>query len=139
MSGQEDCGLRRSRKPVAPPGRSSFFSFVPWGSRPRLNICRASGAQFRNRRPTRISSGDNGEIAPSSNLGDCSGWVGELTADGYALPAATGSAATKAATTAGETTAGESATSAATDEWAPKGTAPCPGAASDRGLWPYET
>ncbi len=64
MSGQEDCGLRRSRKSVAPPGLSSFFSFVPWGSRPRLNICRASGAPFRNQRPTRDSSGDIEEVTP---------------------------------------------------------------------------
>ena len=64
MPGQEDCGLRRSRKSVAPPGLFSFFSLVPWGSRPRVNIYRASGALFGNQRPTRDSSGDIEEVTP---------------------------------------------------------------------------
>ena len=62
--------LRRSRKFVAPPGLFVYFSSLPWGSRPRLNICRASGAPFRHSRPTRDSSGDTEEVTPSSYMGD---------------------------------------------------------------------
>jgi len=61
MSGQEDCGLRRSRESVAPPGLFFCLSSLAWGSRPRLNICRASGAPFSHQLPSRESSGDNEE------------------------------------------------------------------------------
>jgi len=67
MSGQEDCGLRRRRRSAAPPGLFFYLSSLPWGSRPRLNICRASGASFSNQRPTRDSAGDNEEKPQAVN------------------------------------------------------------------------
>ena len=42
-----------------PSGAFPFFSSLAWGSRPRLNIFRASGALFSNQRPTRESPGDS--------------------------------------------------------------------------------
>ena len=59
-------GLRLTpqSKICRPSGLSVCLSSWPWGSRPRLNICRASGAPFGNQRSTHNSSENTEEASP---------------------------------------------------------------------------
>jgi hypothetical protein len=53
-------GPRLTPQPIIcrPSGAFFYLSSLPWGSRPRLNIFRASGAPFMIQRPTHDFSGD---------------------------------------------------------------------------------
>jgi len=54
-------GQRHMLRPdiCRPSGAFRFFLIFSWGSRPRLIICRTSGAPFSQKLPTHDSSGDD--------------------------------------------------------------------------------